>query len=146
MSFSDDFDSAESEMMSLLPIMLYAEEESRRRSQNFRQFVPTAMPSLTRPASTQSPPNGNANLNNTLLHLLDTGRFSDVQFQVGVDGYCFNCHKAIVGGRSEVLAIAMERRWAENSSVLDKTVIRLPETDVQAFKVFVKVGRDTSVK
>lgn len=128
----------ELEMLALFPLLL-AEEEDRRRRRNFRPFLPTISPST----QAESRNDLSKNLGNTLLHLLETGRFSDVQFQVGTEGYCFNCHKAIVGGRSEVLAIAMEQRWTENgmeNNVLpNMTVIRLPETDVEAFKVFVKV-------
>ncbi len=133
-------DSFESEMMSILPIMLLADEEQRRRDERLRRFVPITVPLSTGPSAKPT----NDSLSNTLLRALETGRFTDVQFQVGVDGFCFNCHKAIVGARSEVLAIAMEHRWTENCSennfVLDKTVIRLPETDVGTFKVFLKVG------
>lgn len=125
------------EMLALFPLLLAEEEDRRRR--NFRPFLPTISPST----QAESRNDLSKNLGNTLLHLLETGRFSDVQFQVGTEGYCFNCHKAIVGGRSEVLAIAMEQRWTENgmeNNVLpNMTVIRLPETDVEAFKVFLKV-------
>ncbi|KAG4079583.1 hypothetical protein HA402_014372 [Bradysia odoriphaga] len=131
-SESSDID----EMMSILPLLLLQEEADRRRERNFRQFVPTTA------ASSVGSTNNNASLDNALLHLLETGRFSDVQFQVGTEGYCFNCHRSIVGGRSEVLAIAMQNRWTENrvenNLVLDKTVIRLPGTDVGSFKVFLK--------
>lgn len=142
MYFSDDSDV---EMFALLPLLL-AEEDGRRREANFRQFVPTISPAS---ATQQVEPmnsdlSKDAALDKALLHLLETGRFSDVQFQVGMGEYCFNCHKAIVGGRSEVLAIAMEQRWTENGMeinvVPNKTVIRLPETDVRAFKVFLKVN------
>lgn len=121
-------------MMSLLPLLYLAEEEDRRRERNFQQFFSTTSPSLRTQAESSDQP-----LNKSLLHLLETGRFSDMQFLVGTNEYCFNCHKAIVGGRSEVLAIAMEQRWAENSVVPNKTVVRLPETDVEIFTVFLKV-------
>ncbi|XP_037044273.1 uncharacterized protein LOC119080158 [Bradysia coprophila] len=131
-------DSFESEMMSILPLILYEDEEQRRREECFRNFVPTTLPVLT--GASVEPTNGS--LSNILLRLLETGRFSDVQFKVGLEEFCFNCHKAIVGARSEVLATAMEKRWtencSENNSVLDKTVIRLPGTDVETFKVFLK--------
>lgn len=131
-----DFD----DMLSILPLLLAEEEEERRRERSFRQFVPITVPPLAKSSVELA---NNAPLGSALLHLLETGRFSDVQFQVGTEGYCFNCHKAIVGGRSEVLAIAMETRWTENgvanNLVLGKTVIRLPGTDVGAFKVFLKV-------
>lgn len=137
-------DSDEVEMMALVPMMLYvAEEEDRRREENFRKFVPIVSPSSERQTEAINSDMNNASLDGVLFHLLETGRFSDVQFQVGSGEYCFNCHKAIVGGRSEVLAIAMEQRWTENDMannvVPNKTVIRLPETDVGAFKVFLKV-------
>lgn len=128
-------------MSALIPLLLFEEEANRRREQNFRQFVSTISPSSSRtqPAKNELPTN--AALDKALLHLLETGRFSDMQFLVGANEYCFNGHKAIVGGRSEVLAIAMEQRWAENSVVPNKSVVRLPETDVDAFTVFLKVVR-----
>lgn len=101
------------------------------------------MSPATQANSRNSESSKNATLDKALLHLLETGRFSDVQFHVGMGEYCFNCHKAIVGGRSEVLATAMEQRWTENGMenyvVPNMTVIRLPQTDVGAFKVFLKV-------
>lgn len=123
-------------MSELIPLLLFEEEANKRREQNFRQFVSTISPSSSR---TQQANNGSVALDKALLHLLETGRFSDMQFLVGANEYCFNCHKAIVGGRSEVLAIAMEQRWAENNVVSNKSVVRLPETDVDAFRVFLKV-------
>lgn len=124
-------------VMPIIPLLYLAEEENRRRDRNFRQFYSTMSPSV-QPRNGDLP--NDVALNKTLLHLLETGRFSDMQFLVGANEYCFNCHKAIVGARSEVLATAMELRWAENNVVPNKTVVRLPEIDVEIFKVFLKVG------
>lgn len=127
-------------MSALVPLLYIAEETERRQEQNFRHFFSAVSPSF--PPELVINCDGSKMLDKDLLHLLETGRFSDVQFLVGVEEYCFNCHKAIIGGRSEVLATAMEQRWAEENVALNKTVVRLPETDVNAFKVFLKVLPD----
>lgn len=78
-----------------------------------------------------------------MSRMLERGFFSDLVLHVGPTKYCFNVHKMVLGGRSEVFSTMLQSRWmdqGDSASYSDeKQVLSLPNHSVDSFRTFLRV-------